>query len=245
MRGRVEALEEKLGHDFRDRELLIRAVTHRSATADRPNTLPAAERDNEQLEFLGDSILGFVVSEALVRAHPTASEGQLSRWKSHLVSSTHLYACARAVGLGEFLVLGKGEEKNGGRERQTLLSNALEAIIAAIHMDAGLEGARRFIEAHVLQSMESVVASDLADSLNHKSTLQERAQALGLPTPTYTTVGSSGPEHAKVFVVEGRVGEHLVSVGSGSSKKEASRNAAEKLIVQLLDMERNPRNVSS
>jgi ribonuclease III len=228
----VEALEEKLGYRFRNQSLLIRALTHRSWLSERATQVPE-NSDNEQLEFLGDAILGFIVSEALVSRHPSAQEGQLSRWKSHLVSSTHLYSCAIALALGEFLLLGKGEERSGGRERKTLLANALEALIAALHLDGGIEVARRFIQEHVLSQLESPKDFEAMGLLNHKSILQERSQALGLPTPRYSIVGTSGPEHAKIFTVEVRVGDALARRASGTSKKAASQRAAELLIEEL------------
>lgn len=222
-------MEEKLGYQFSNKELLLRALTHRSCAVER--ALPE-EGDNEQLEFLGDSILGFVVSEALVRSYPSASEGQLSQWKSHLVSATHLHRCAIALQLGDFLLLGKGEDKNGGRERKTLLANGFEAVIAAMHLDGGLAAARAFIEQQVLADLENLGDSSF-ETLNHKSVLQERTQALGLPIPRYLTVATSGPEHAKVFTVEARVGDGLSSRANGPSKKAASQQAAERLIEKL------------
>jgi ribonuclease III len=231
----IEALEEKLGYTFRDRRLALRALTHRSWV---PEHLEGEEEgDNEQLEFLGDSILGFLVSESLVRKHPSAREGQLSQWKAHLVSSVHLYVCAQALNLGAFLRLGKGEERSGGRGRKTLLSNALEAVIAAMYMDGGIEPARRFIEARVLMAAATVEDVEAIELLNHKSVLQERTQALGLPAPRYVTVQTSGPEHAKIFTVEARVGDRLMSRAEGSSKKIASQQAAELLIEQLNQLE--------
>src|SRR5258708_9708056 len=130
----IGRLEDELVYRFSNGELLVRALTHRSRAAEQG---ALGDGDNEQLEFLGDAILGFVVSEALVEKYPSASEGQLSRWKSYLVSAAHLNGCARAIGLGEFLLLGKGEERNGGRERKTLLANAFKAVIAALHLDGG------------------------------------------------------------------------------------------------------------
>src|SRR5947199_6686390 len=118
----LEVLEEKLGYQFRDRKLLERAITHRSWSAEHAGT-SLARGDNEQMEFLGDSVLGFVASEALFVEHPDATEGQLSQWKAHLVSRHHLHACALQLGLGEYLALGRGEERNGGRDRRTLLAN--------------------------------------------------------------------------------------------------------------------------
>jgi ribonuclease-3 len=233
MQAPVEGLEAKLGYHFVRRELLIRALTHRSCAAE---GLSPGGGDNEQLEFLGDSILGFVVSEALVREQPQAREGQLSQWKSHLVSATHLHLCALAIGLGNFLLLGRGEERNGGRERKTLLANAFEAVIAAIHLDGGLDPARQFIERCVLARL-SDLDGDSIETLNHKSVLQERTQALGMPVPRYLTVGTSGPEHAKVFTVEARVGDHLIGRATGTSKKAASQQAAELLISQLNEAE--------
>jgi ribonuclease-3 len=224
-------LEAKLGYQFRNRQHLLRALTHRSRTSE----VDGSEKngDNEQLEFLGDSILGFVASEALVARNPAAREGVLSRLKSHLVSSAHLYQCAIQIGLGSHIVLGKGEERNGGRDRKAILADALEAVIAAIYIDGGMEPVKAFICNHILRPLES--AEDVAsiELLNHKSILQERALALGLPTPRYVTVASNGPEHAKVFTVEGRIGDKYSAQASGSSKKAASQGAAEVLLLQL------------
>lgn len=228
----VELLEEKLGYQFRNRELVRRAMTHRSWLSEQGSPLPE-NSDNEQLEFLGDSVLGFVVSERLVLRHPQAREGQLSQWKAQIVSAAHLHHCALAMDLGRHLLLGRGEERNGGRERKTVLANALEALIAAIHMDGGIDAARRIIVQNVLQSLENGEGVDSIGLLNHKGLLHERAQALGLPTPQYTTVEESGPDHAKVFTVEARIGEHLVGRASGSSKKAASQQAAEILMGRL------------
>ncbi|HMF77250.1 MAG TPA: ribonuclease III [Bryobacteraceae bacterium] len=229
MQAPVEGLEKKLGYRFVNTDLLVRALTHRSCAAE---GLAQGGGDNEQLEFLGDSILGFVVSEALVKLRPQAQEGQLSQWKSHLVSATHLHQCAVTIGLGEFLLLGRGEERNGGRGRKTLLANAFEAVIAAIHLDGGIDAACQFVGQHVLPALAEA-DGDLFETLNHKSVLQERTQALGMPVPRYATVGTSGPEHAKVFTVEARVGDHLIGRATGSSKKAASQQAAERLIQQL------------
>lgn len=226
----VERLEEKIGYRFTNRELLLRALTHRSCAAERNPSAPE-EHDNEQLEFLGDSVLGFLVSEALVKRHPAATEGQLSRWKSHLVSAAHLHKCALAVELGEHLRLGKGEERNGGRFRRNLLANAFEALIAAIQIDGGLEIARKFIDERVLTEFDKLSKKDI-ELLNHKSVLQERIQAMGLPIPRYSTVATSGPEHAKTFTVEARAG-NFTGRASGPSKKAASQLAAEDLIAQL------------
>lgn len=227
-----EPLEEKLGYRFQHRELLLRALTHRSWLAEQGSAFEV-KSDNEQLEFLGDSILGFIVSESLVNRHADTREGQLSQWKAQLVSSAHLHHCALALDLGRYLRLGKGEERNGGRTRKTVLANALEAVIAAIHIDGGIEAARRFTIEHVLGALANGEAMDAIGLLNYKGILHERAQALGLPSPEYTTVETSGPDHAKVFTVEARIGEHLASRATGTSKKAASQQAAEVLMTRL------------
>ncbi len=228
----LEVLGRKLGYQFRNPDVLVRALTHRSWPSEHGSALPE-DNDNEQLEFLGDSVLGFIASESLVMRHPSVREGQLSQWKAHLVSATHLHGCALELGLGEYLRLGKGEERNGGRERKTLLANALEAVIAAIYLDGGVEAARAFIEEHVLSMLESPEDVESIGRLNHKSVLQERTQALGLPVPRYSTIETSGPEHAKIFTVEARVGNELASRATGTSKKTASQHAAQLLLEKL------------
>ena len=228
----VRELEAKLGYQFRNPELLVRALTHRSRSAE-TTLLEDRANNNEQLEFLGDSILGFLVSEALVRRDPSAQEGELSQWKAQLVSAAHLYRCALEVGLGSYLLLGKGEERNGGRERKTLLADAVEAIIAAMFLDGGMEAARRFVQQHVLKVMEEPESFDCIGRLNSKSVLQEAVQSLGLPTPHYVTIEASGPEHAKVFTVEARVGDRYAGRGTGTSKKNASQQAAQAVMEKL------------
>jgi len=228
----VEELEDKLGYRFANRQLLIRALTHRSWLSERGAPMPE-DQDNEQLEFLGDSILGFVVSEALLLRYPLLREGQLSQLKGHLVSAKHLVECAMELELGSFLQLGKGEERNGGRARKTLLANAFEALVAAMHLDGGLNPARDLIDKHLLTALDRPGQIESIGMLNHKSLLQERAQSLGLPAPRYATVATAGPEHAKQFTVEARVGEGFVERATASSKKLASQQAAENLFRTL------------
>ncbi len=225
-----KALEEVIGYRFNDRRLVKRALTHRSWKAEQTS---AALGDNEQLEFLGDSVLGFVVSEALFQAHPSAREGQLSLMKAQLVCSVHLYGCALRLGLGEFLHLGRGEERNGGRNRRTLLANTMEAIIAAIFLDGGLAPSKAFIERHVLAGLQASAGENDFSLIDYKGALQERAQARALPTPRYVVISTAGPEHAKLFIVEARIGAQFASRGQGSSKKVASREAAQNLLAEL------------
>jgi ribonuclease III len=232
MQPSIQALEEKLGYRFRDPDLLVHALTHSSWLSD-PGSPAPENNDNERLEFLGDAILGFVVSEALVIRHPSLREGQLSKLKAHLVSATHLHRCAVNLGLGDHLLLGRGEERSGGRGRKTLLANALEAVIAAVHMDGGIEAARALIKQQVLGGLETVDEVESIDLLNYKSVLQERARALGLPAPRYEIVETSGPDHATLFTVEATIGERFRGRGSGSSKKGAGQQAAQKMLEQM------------
>lgn len=234
----AEELEAALRYRFSDRGLLHRALTHRSWLAEQGSPMPE-ECDNEQLEFVGDSILGLIVSETLFRRFPLEREGRLSQLKAHLVSANHLHQCALALGLGAFLQLGKGEERNGGRERKTLLANALEALIAALYLDGGLAPARLLIERAVLSSLDPLLELGPAGLLNYKNLLQEKARALGLGFPRYATIGSSGPDHARSFTVEVRLSETLSARATGSSKKAASQRAAESLY-EILTAESEP-----
>src|SRR5437879_6428727 len=149
----LELLEAAIGQVFRNRELFQRALTHKSRMHEQPGDTPSSG-DNEQLEFLGDAILGFVVSECLVRRHSTFEEGQLSKLKAHLVSATRLHEVAQNLELGEYLFLGRGEELSGGRAKKALLSDAVEALIAAVYLDGGIDAARAFIEANVVGAFE-------------------------------------------------------------------------------------------
>jgi ribonuclease-3 len=224
-------LEEVLGHHFGDRGLLERALTHKSRLSDNDPEHPVA--DNEQLEFLGDSILGFLVSEMLVARHPAFPEGKLSKLKAHLVSAAHLYEVALQLKLGEYLILGRGEEMSGGREKKALLADALEALIAALYLDGGVDRVRPFVERHIVG--EDLPANETAPLTDYKSALQEMAQALKLPQPKYSIVNELGPEHAKTFVVEVRVGRDWVSRADGLSKKSAGQKAAQQILQQLTE----------
>jgi ribonuclease III len=229
-----ETLETALGYHFASRELFARAFTHRSSVYEK--TASAAATDNEQLEFLGDSILGFVVSDALVAAHPDFPEGRLSKLKAHLVSAAHLHEVAARLHLGGHLLLGRGEEMSGGREKKALLANAVEALIAALYLDGGMEPARRFILQHVIGEAEP--SSEVAAATDYKSALQELAQSMKLPQPRYAIVDERGPEHAKTFLVEVRVGREWVSRAEGLSKKSAGQKAAQEVLRQLAESAR-------
>lgn len=219
----LQELETKLGHEFRDRSLLVRALTHKSWSSE---AAPEhAGSDNEQLEFFGDSILGFLISERLVSDFATLPEGLLSRAKSYLVSARWLHHVAERLTLGDYLNLGRGEEHSGGRVKPSLLANAIEAIIAALYLDAGLDKARQFVIAHVY-STEPLHAVSQGEHTNFKGELLERAGAEKLPRPEYRVLQTSGPAHAPSFVVEARLGKLFSGTGEGPSKKVAEQNAA-------------------
>jgi ribonuclease III len=232
MEVELAALEAVLGHTFRNRGLLERALTHKSRVYEKPMGQEGAG-DNEQLEFLGDAILGFVVSEYLYLHHPSSAEGRLSKIKAHLVSAVRLHESAMGIGLGVHLLLGRGEELSGGREKRTLLADGVEALIAALYLDGGLAPAKRFIMNCIVGSLE-VPEEGLDQAItDYKSALQETAQSLKLPQPRYVIVAEDGPEHAKTFTVEVRLGKEWSSQAKGLSKKAAGQMAAQQILQQL------------
>lgn len=233
----ITALEERIGHRFQDPELLERALTHSSHAHERESG-SSARADNEQFEFLGDAVLGFVVSRLLCERFPNFHEGQLSKLRAHLVSARHLGAVARRLELGQFLRLGRGEERSGGRSKNALLVNALEALLAALYLDAGLETAHHFIRRAILEPELELLQAQAGGlpTTDHKSALQEYLQAKSLPPPRYSVVREHGPDHRKVFTVELRVGPpegEQVCRAQGSTKKEAEQEAARRALEQL------------
>ena len=238
MRAELVTLESRIDHHFNDPELLRRALTHSSLANESRNGPTSTLSDNEQLEFLGDSILGFLISEALVQRYPNHREGDLSRQKAHLVSAAHLHGVARRLDLGSYLELGRSEEMSGGRAKKTLLVDALEAVIAAIYLDAGLDAVRRFVNTNVLDAplaWDVDAGTDIQPAItNFKSALQELAQSRHLPQPRYNIVRERGPEHSKVFTVEVRVGKDWTGQAEGRTKKVAAQRAARGVYERLL-----------
>lgn len=235
----LDTLIARLDHAFGERDILIRALTHKSFPAEQNAAEPAPKTtasDNEQLEFFGDAILGFLVSEALFERFPAYPEGKLSKLKSWLVSASHLHTVAEQLQLGDALRLGRGEEMSGGRGKKAILANALEAVLAAIYLDGGMDAARRFVRGRLLPqgSWDFEVSLPVALT-DFKSALQEKAQASGLPQPKYVIVAERGPEHAKTFTVEVRVGKERTARAEGISKKDAGQRAAERMLEQLSD----------
>jgi ribonuclease-3 len=221
-----DAFEAVLGHRFADRGLLERALTHRSCRAEQQSCA-----HNEQLEFLGDAVLGLVLSAYLIRRFPDWGEGELSRARSRLASARALAEAARRIGLGQQLRLGPGEEKSGGREKGKLLANAYEAVAGAIFLDGGLAAVEAFVERTLLLP-ELVETAELART-DHKSALQEWLQARRQPPAQYRVLRESGPEHAKLFEVAVVVDGQPLAVSTGRSKKEAEQRAAALALEQL------------
>ena len=213
------ALADRLGHDFADPSLLVRALTHGSRSG------PARE-DNQRLEFLGDRVLGLVVAEALLAADEAASEGQIAPRFNALVRREACAEVAREIGLGEALKLGRSEMISGGRKRDSALADAMEAVIAAIHLDGGFEAARRV----VLRLWAGRIGTSPLDARDAKTTLQEWAQARGHAPPDYALVARDGPDHAPRFVIEARLATGEAERAEGASKRIAEHAAAAALL---------------
>lgn len=224
-----QQLQRHLGRRFRRPELLLQALTHSSWARDQA----AAAPDNERLEFLGDAVLGLRVCERLSAAFPASSEGQLSRMRAWLVSARHLAEAARQLGLGPHLRLSKAEERIGGRDKPRLLANALEAVIAAIHVDGGYAAAARFIDAHVIGASLETLSPEQLHEFAYKSALQEWAHARGRAAPQYRVLAEEGPEHDKRFTVEVLLPGSLAERGSAGSKKAAEQAAARQALERL------------
>jgi ribonuclease-3 len=228
LRNEFEKLEARIGYRFKDRGLLEHALTHKSRAAE---DVSGGVIDNESLEFLGDAVLGLVVADALFHQYPGSTEGQKSKIKAAVVSTQSLARHADQMGLGEHLILGRGEEKTGGRNKQALLADAYEALIAAIFLDGGLDAAGTFLRRELKDVLDAGTTPLFAR--DYKSALQERLQALGRPLPEYRVSGEAGPDHRKIFSVEVVVGGQVLGAAAGKAKKEAEQEAARLALVQL------------
>ena len=214
----METLEKKLGYSFSNRELLSEALNHSSYAHEHRG---AGISSNERLEFLGDSVLGFVTAEFLFKNYPRLPEGDLTRMRAALVCEQSLYEVAKMLELGQYLKLGKGEEAGGGRERQSILADAVEAVFAAVYLDGGMEQIRGLI--HRVLLSRAPAAEERKD---YKTTLQEIVQRKIGQQLTYHMVEESGPDHNKTFVFEVRLNGEPIGRGDGHSKKEAEQAAA-------------------
>lgn len=215
---------------FRDKDLLTLALTHKSWV----NEHPKVRGTNERLEFLGDSILEFVVSEYLFKKFQHKEEGYLTALRANLVNTDNLAAVAKRLGVGESLFLSKGEEEGGGRENLSLLADTVEAIIGALYLDRGLETVSEFIAQNIIVEIAEKISGELKDP---KSRLQEYVQGKGLPAPRYKVIKESGPDHRKEFVIEVAVAGKSWGEGKGKSKASAEQDAAQKALsmIQSLD----------
>jgi ribonuclease-3 len=220
--------EQRIGYTFARRDLLRRALTHKSYSHEAKEV---DVRHNETFEFLGDSVLGFVIGDLLFAHFPELDEGALSKMKAFLVSAPSLAAKARAYGMGDVILLGVGEEKTGGRKKDSLLANLFEAMIAAVYLDGGIEPVRQMIERFFVDDIRAINEEDLLFH-DYKTALQELAQGKGLPLPEYSVVGEVGPDHDKTFIVEVKLGG-AVARGEGSSKKEAQQQAAKRALSEV------------
>jgi ribonuclease III len=244
-------IEERIGYRFRTPELLDTALTHRSLT------VASTGRNNEKLEFLGDAVLDLAVSDLLMQQFPRSQEGDLSKLRASLVNARVLANKARALGLGQALKLGKGEEKSGGRDKESILAAGFEALIGAIYLDRGFVAARRVLARQFASDLKSRAATGVEDC---KTRLQEITQRTFKATPTYTLVRETGPDHAKNFVSQISIGGRTLGRGEGKSKKSAEQAAAMEALralqgeAQALPLERvagveaggrNPRKAST
>jgi len=224
---RCRVLESALGYQFRDRRLLAEALRHRSYVNEHPQ---ADIRDNERLEFLGDAALNLVVSHVLMRQSPELSEGELSRARAHLVNESHLAQVARALHLGPYIQLGRGEDQSGGQDKDSILSDALEAVLAAVYLDGGFQAVFNVVDQRLAFRFEAVGPAEAM--VDFKSRLQEHAQNHKKTVPVYRVVEETGPDHDKTFMVELTL-KQLKTVGAGRSKKAAEQEAARMALKHL------------
>ena len=221
----LKSLEERIGYEFRDEALLKQALTHSSFTNEQKIN---KAKNYERLEFLGDAVLELVSSEFLFREHPEVPEGELTKQRASMVCEPSLAFCARDLELGEFIRLGKGEESTGGRNRDSITSDAMEALIGAIYLDGGIIPAKAFIDRFILSDLE-----DKQLFYDSKSNLQELVQGKLKQELVYELLEESGPEHNKTFRVSVHMGEEVLGEGQGRTKKAAEQQAAYKALLQL------------
>lgn len=251
-----DEIESLLQHTFAQPELLSRALTHRSLAYEQKLAGPKAgngnlaepytdpRSDNEQLEFLGDAVVGFIVAEALCSTYPDLNEGELTRLRSELVSRKNLGQVAARLNLGEHMLLGRGEERSGGRKKSALLANCIEAVIAALYLDGGIPAARAFIQREIIEPSASALRHQMRGGIaisDYKSALQEILQSRNRSQPVYAVKAESGPDHRKRFLVEVFAPENGVrgkalARGIGSNKKNAEQEAARRAIAKLQPM---------
>lgn len=222
----MQELQSKLNYKFKDQSLIRTALTHSSYANEHRC------QSNERLEFIGDSILGMVVATYLYRSYPDMPEGKMTRLRAELVCEQSLWNVACALGFGENLRLGKGEELSGGRERHSILADCVEAVIAALYLDGGFEVARKFIMEHILSGLGR---TDFAYGSDYKTELQELVQQKPNQSLTYVLVAENGPDHMKSFTVQVHLNGTALGTGEGHTKKEAEQNAAKHALEGMKD----------
>jgi len=228
----LDTFQNIIGYSFRKAELLRAALTHKSYLNElRASEKDGAAQDNERLEFLGDAVLDLAISERLIALYPLSTEGDLSKMKARLVSEVTLARVARRLGVGEFLLLGRGEERTRGREKPSILADALEAVIAAVYLDGGFETAQTVL----LQLFEDEFhrLEQRREDIDYKTELQECCQREFDVLPTYRVLRESGPDHQKLFEVKIMIKEEVFGIGRGRSKKEAEQQAAKQALEKL------------
>ena len=221
----MEKLQENIGYKFKDQELLKKALTHTSYAYEHN------VESNEKLEFLGDSILEFISSIYLYKNYPKLKEGEMTKVRATVVCEKSLYKVAKKHNFSDFLYLGKSERLSGGENRPAILADSVEAIIAAIYLDGGLEEARRFIEENLKDEIE--IASKHVGQMDYKTVLQEKLQEHGEVKIVYTIINEKGPDHDKIFEAEVECNGKQLAVGTGKSKKQAEMQAAKKALESL------------
>ena len=228
----LEPLERRIGYRFKDRGMLEHALTHRSRVHEDAS---GGVFDNESMEFLGDSVLGFVVADMLFREFPQHNEGQKSKLKASIVSAASLARLGEKIDIGEYLILGRGEEKTGGRRKHALIADSYEALIAAIYLDGGIEAARGFIERQFADLIDEArrTGAHAAFTADYKSALQEWLQSHERGLPSYRLAGELGPAHRRMFDVEVVVNGEPLARAEGKSKKEAAQAAAKLALERL------------
>jgi len=230
----MEGLEAALDYRFKNRDFLVEALTHRSFVNE---ARELDSRDNQRLEFFGDAVLGLLVSRRLLERYPSTEEGDLSRLRASLVDESALAGIAEGIQLGKFILLGRGEEKTGGRRKKSILSDALEALIAAVYLDGGIEAAE-----HLVDRLFGLLLDTLeidAIGRDYKTRFQELCHALHGKGPQYVLEEVSGPDHEPLFAVTARLGEELLGKGVGKSKKVAEQAAARAALGRLEETEKS------
>jgi ribonuclease III len=227
----LQDLETLLGYSFKDQALLAQALTHRSFVNECEG---ASLRHNESLEFLGDAVLGFVISSRIFQLYPELTEGELSKIKAYLVSAANLVLFAEGIHLGDFVRLSRGEEKTGGRTKRAIVVDAYEAIIGAMYMDGGVEEVSKFVGRQISGFLDGLDLKQLTYG-DFKSALQEHLHNLGRPEPEYRVVAEIGPDHRKTFVVQVVIHGEVIAESSGKTKKEAQQSAARLALESLSD----------